>query len=150
VSRPLPRPPLRPLALPAGLGAGAAIVVALLGATLVPPQQAFSPPQSAASILALGTGTLAALTAWRQAPSLRDAQAVLALFAAAGALTIIWSLLAFRLARPDWGFSALVLLFIALVAAAAVSGRFSRLAALLLVPALVWAAAAAVLTAGMV
>jgi tryptophan-rich sensory protein len=151
----------RPLALPVTLAALAAVVIVLLGETLVrlspwygelthpewaPPAPMFGVVWVAVFALA----ALAAVTAWRGAPTARDADVGLALHAAAGTLTIVWSQLFFRAERPDFAFPALALLLFALAAAIVYCGRYSRSAALLLLPYFVWSAVAMRLNADIV
>ncbi|MBV7266395.1 TspO/MBR family protein [Erythrobacter ani] len=78
------------------------------------------------------------ITAWRAAPNSASAQWVISLFALNGFLNITWSLLFFRLQRPDWAMIELVFLWLSILALIVYCGRFSRLAAALLVPYLIW------------
>ncbi|MBD2841110.1 TspO/MBR family protein [Erythrobacter rubeus] len=81
---------------------------------------------------------ISGITAWRAAPTSASAQWVISLFALNGFLNITWSLLFFRLQRPDWAMIELVFLWLSILALIVYCGRFSRLAAALLVPYLIW------------
>jgi benzodiazapine receptor len=135
--------------LPVIVAALAATGVALLGGTitnlgpwyegLVKP--AWTPPEMAFPIVWTAIFTLAAVagvTAWRSAPNSRMADTTIGLFALNGFLNVLWSLLFFRLQRPDWAFYELVLLWASILALIVYGWRFSRWAAFLLVPYLVW------------
>ncbi len=82
--------------------------------------------------------TVAGINAWRAAPTARDAKHVLSLFALNAFLNIAWSVLFFRLQRPDWAFAELSLLWLSIFVMMVACVRFSRSAALLLVPYLAW------------
>ena len=82
--------------------------------------------------------TVAGITAWRAAPTSAAAEWVLGLFALNGFLNISWSLIFFRLQRPDWAFYELTVLWLSILVIIVFCGRFSKLAAALLVPYLVW------------
>lgn len=60
------------------------------------------------------------------------------LFALNGFLNISWSLIFFRLQRPDWAFYEVILLWLSILALIVYCGRFSKTAAALLVPYLAW------------
>ena len=127
----------------------AALCVAALGATVTdlgpwyqglakpgwnPPDVVF--PMGWTLIYALIT--VAGITAWRAARTSAQAEWVIGLFALNGFLNISWSILFFRLQRPDWAFFEVVLLWLSILAMILYCGRFSKKAALLLVPYLVW------------
>jgi tryptophan-rich sensory protein len=82
--------------------------------------------------------TISGITAWRAAPTAAKAEWVIALFALNGFLNITWSLIFFRMQRPDWAFIELIVLWLSIVALIIYCGRFSRTAAALLVPYLAW------------
>ena len=77
-------------------------------------------------------------TAWRAARTAAQAEWVIGLFALNGFLNISWSILFFRFQRPDWAFVEVALLWLSILAMILYCGRFSRTAALLLVPYLAW------------
>jgi len=138
------------------IAAGAAISVALLGALMTdlgpwyanlkqpswkPPDWAFGPVWTTIFALAAAAGVIG----WRLAPSRSDRELLLALFAANGFLNVLWSLLYFRLHRPDWALFEVPLLWLSVLALIVVLMRFSKGAAALLAPYLVWVAIAALL-----
>ncbi len=135
--------------LPVSIATFAALIVATLGATVTdlgpwyqslekpdwnPPDQLF--PMVWTLIYALIT--VSAITAWRAAPGTASAQWVISLFALNGFLNITWSILFFRLQRPDWAMYELAALWLSIIVLMIFCGRFSRLASVLLVPYLIW------------
>lgn len=142
--------------LPVAIAAMAAIGVAALGGTITdlgpwyeglrkpdwtPPRAAF--PIVWTTIFALAAA--AGVAAWRAAPNAKAADTLIGLFALNGFLNVLWSLLFFRLKRPDWAMAELVVLEFSVLALIVYSGRFSRLAAVLLVPYAIWVAVAGAL-----
>lgn len=142
--------------VPIAIASLAAFGVAMLGGTITdlgpwyeslikpditPPRPVF--PIAWTTIFALTA--IAGVSAWRAAPNSRVSDTVIGLFALNGFLNILWSLLFFRMQRPDWAFYELVVLWLSIAALIVYCGRFSRTAALLLVPYLVWVSAAGVL-----
>ena len=139
------------------LAAGAAaLAVAILGATVTdlgpwyeslqrpswqPPDWLFGP----AWTLIYALAALSGVTAWRDAPDRASREWMLGLFALNGALNIGWSLLFFRLQRPDWALAEVVVLWLSIVLLMVVLGRYSKQAAWLLVPYLAWVGFAAAL-----
>ena len=98
---------------PIVVAAAAAIFVAVLGGLMTdlgpwyaslkqpswkPPDWAFGPIWTTIFALAAAAGVIG----WRRAPSRSDREQLLVLFAANGFLNVFWSLLYFRLHRPDW------------------------------------------------
>ncbi len=147
--------------LPVTLATGAALCVAALGATITdlgpwyqalakpgwnPPDMLF--PMGWTLIYALIT--IAGITAWGDAPHAAASEWVLGMFALNGFLNIGWSLIFFRLQRPDWAFYELILLWISILVLIVYCGRFSRAAAWLLVPYLVWVSFAGALNLAVV
>ena len=63
---------------------------------------------------------------------------VLALFGINALLNILWSVLFFRLHRPDWALFEVGLLWLSIVALIVAIGRVSKLASSLLLPYLTW------------
>ncbi len=127
----------------------AASLVAFLGATITdlegwyrtletpdwtPPDAVFPIAWTVIFLLA----ALAAVTAWRATPNSRASDTLVGLFALNGFLNILWSLLFFRAQRPDWAFAELVVFWISIAVLIFVCGRYSKLAAWLLVPYLIW------------
>ena len=82
---------------------------------------------------------------WRYAESERIAGWTIGLFALNGFLNILWSLLFFRMQRPDLAFIEVALLWASIVLLIVFCWRRSRVAAVLLLPYLVWVSIAAAL-----
>jgi benzodiazapine receptor len=140
--------------LPVIVAAGAAIVVASVGATMTdigpwyqalakpswqPPDWLFGP----AWTLIFALAALSAVTAWRDAPDQASREWMIGLFAVNGVLNILWSALFFRFRRPDWALFEVVLLWLSVLALILVLRRYSRPASLMLLPYLAWVAFAA-------
>jgi tryptophan-rich sensory protein len=81
---------------------------------------------------------IAGVFAWEKAPTRRDAEVMLGMFAFNGFLNLLWSFLFFRMQRPDWAFYELIVLWISIAALILFCGRFSRVSSLLLLPYLIW------------
>ncbi len=135
--------------LPSFLAALAALGVAMLGMTITelgpwyrgleqPDWAPADPVFGAAWTLIFALAALSAVTAWRAAPDHRIGETIVGLFALNGFLNILWSLLFFRVQRPDWALGELVFLWASIVVLMVVCGRYSRAAALLLLPYLLW------------
>jgi tryptophan-rich sensory protein len=135
--------------LPVTVATVAALCVAALGATITdlgPWYQALAKPDWNPPDVMFPMGwtliyaliTISAITAWRAAPNAAVSEGVIGLFALNGFLNITWSLIFFRMQRPDWAFIELVLLWLSILALIIYCGRFSRGAAALLVPYLAW------------
>ena len=153
-----PRPVLmKPtIVIPVIVASVAALCVAALGATVTDlgpwyqglAKPAWNPPDVVFPMgwtLIYALITVAGITAWRAARTAAQAEWVLGLFALNGFLNISWSILFFRFQRPDWAFYEVIALWLSIVAIIVFCGRFSRAAALLLVPYLVWVGFAAAL-----
>ncbi len=141
------------------VAAGAAIIVAVLGAVLTdigdwyfslskpswqPPDWAFGP---AWTIVFTATAT-AGVIAWLRGP---DDRAVLAAaFIVNGVLNVAWSLLFFKLRRPDWALVEVAIFWLSIAALIIVCARVDSLAGWLLLPYIVWVSFAAVLNATIV
>jgi tryptophan-rich sensory protein len=142
--------------VPAIVGALAALFVAFLGASLTDTgpwyqglaKPAWTPPDAAFGLiwtLIFAGWAAAAVAAWRSARTHREAEAIAGLFAFNGFLNILWSLIFFRMQRPDLALLEVALLWLSVAALVWVCGRVSRLAGLLLLPYLVWVSVAAFL-----
>jgi tryptophan-rich sensory protein len=142
--------------LPVTVATLAALCVAALGATVTDlgpwyqalAKPAWNPPDGIfpigwTAIYALIT--VSAITAWRAARTAAQAEWVIGLFGLNGFLNISWSILFFRFQRPDWAFWEVTLLWLSILAIIVYVARFSRSAALLLVPYLAWVSFAAAL-----
>jgi tryptophan-rich sensory protein len=88
---------------------------------------------------------VAGVLAWEKAPTRRDVEVTLGLFALNGFLNLGWSFLFFRLQRPDIAFYELIALWLSILVLIIFCGRFSKWSAILLVPYLVWVTTAGVL-----
>lgn len=106
-----------------------------------PPDRLFGPAWTVIYALA----ALAGVRAWDAAPSRSHRETLLVLFALNGFLNLLWSLLFFRLQRPDWALAEVGFLWVSIVLLMVVLGRYSRAAAALLVPYLIWVSIAATL-----
>ncbi|PZO50765.1 MAG: TspO protein [Alphaproteobacteria bacterium] len=141
---------------PIAVAAAAAVFVGALGSTVTdlgpwyqglqkpdwqPPGPAFGAIWTA--IYALTAA--AAVVTWRRAPKGAEREWLIGLFALNGFLNVLWSLLFFRLQRPDWSLIEVVALWLSIVALIIFTARHSRLAGVLLTPYLIWVSLAAVL-----
>jgi benzodiazapine receptor len=146
---------------PVLLAALAALVVAVLGGLMTdigpwyrelvkppwqPPDMLFGPVWTLIYALA----ALAGVRAWEAAPSRAAREWMLALFALNGFLNVLWSLLFFRLRRPDWALWEVGPLWLSVLALVIVLSRWSPRAGWLLSPYLAWVAFAAVLNLAIV
>lgn len=147
----------RPLLVAAGL----AVLVASLGGALTdigpwyqalvkpafqPPDWAFGP----AWTLIFALCAIAGADAWRRAPDAAARTRVLGLFALNAALNVGWSLLFFRLRRPDLALYEVSLLWLSILALILVLGRFAPRVRWLLAPYLAWVTFATAVNAGVV
>jgi tryptophan-rich sensory protein len=141
---------------PIAVAAGAALFVAVLGGLMTelgpwyaslkqppwkPPDWAFGPIWTTIFALAAAAGVIG----WRRARSPGERDLLLMLFAANGFLNVFWSLLYFRLHRPDWSMVEVPFLWLSVLALIVLLSRFAKPAAWLLAPYLVWVAIAAAL-----
>lgn len=81
---------------------------------------------------------VAGVTAWIATPNWREREWLIGLFCLNGFLNILWSLLFFRFHRPDWALIEVVFLWLSVGALILAFWRRSMLAAVLLVPYLLW------------
>jgi tryptophan-rich sensory protein len=142
--------------LPVILAAMAALVVAAGGATITdlgPWYQGLAQPDWAppgwlygvAWTLIFALAAMASLAAWRAAPSVKARTNVIGLFAFNGFLNVLWSLLFFRVQRPEWALVEVALLWLSIAGLIVYCGRFSKLSAWLLLPYIAWVSVAAAL-----
>lgn len=135
--------------LPVTVATAAAICVASLGATVTdlgPWYQALAKPAWNPPDVVFPMGwtliyaliTMAAVYAWRAAPTSAASEWVIGLFALNGFLNISWSLIFFRLQQPDWALYEVIALWLSILVLIVYCGRFSKMAAVLLVPYLAW------------
>lgn len=135
--------------LPAVVAAVTAAIVAVLGATITdlgpwyqslekptwnPPDVMY--PVGWTVIFALNTAAI--VSAWRAAPTPKVSDTIIGLFALNAFLNITWSMIFFRIQRPDWAFIEVLLLWLSIVALVFYCGRYSRTAGLLFLPYLLW------------
>lgn len=141
---------------PVAIAAVAATFVAVVGATMTdlgPWYRALAKPDWAppdalygiAWTLVFATTALGSVTAWRAIDTRAAAEWLIGLFAFNGFLNILWSMLFFRLQRPDWAAVEVVVLGLSVLTLTLFAGRYSRAAALLLLPYLGWVALAGAL-----
>ncbi len=136
------------------VAAGAALAVGALGGSLTdigpwyhhlvkpswqPPDYAFPIVWTVIFALCAAAGVIV----WRAARRPATREWMLGLFALNGFLNVLWSLLFFRLHRPDWALEEVTALWLSIALLILVLGRASRLAGLLLAPYLVWVSIAA-------
>jgi benzodiazapine receptor len=147
--------------LPLSVAALSALLIAGIGGTLTDlgpwyqslQQPAWAPPDAAFPIawtLVLALWALAAVETWRNLVTRAQQETLLGLFALTGLLNIGWSLLFFRLQRPDWALVELVGLWLSLLVLMFWCRRHSRIAPLLLLPYLLWVTLAGVLNLAVV
>jgi tryptophan-rich sensory protein len=150
------RASLMPAGIPIGIATLAAFATAMVGGTitdlgpwydsLIKP--AFTPPRPVfpiawTTIFALCA--IAGVVAWRASRTSRTSDTVIGLFALNGFLNILWSLIFFRMQRPDWAFWELCLLWLSIATLIVYCGRISRLSAVLLLPYITWVTVAGAL-----
>ncbi len=136
-----------------GIAAAAALVVATIGGLLTdlgpwykglvqprwkPPDWAFGPIWTLIFAAAAAAGALA----WQHAPNDASRLCMVLQFALNGALNILWSVLYFRLKRPDWALAELVLLWLSVLGLIVAMAPYSPGSSWLLVPYLLWVAIA--------
>lgn len=142
--------------LPVGIASLAALGVALLGGTITDlgpwyealNKPAWNPLRAVFPIvwtIIFALVAIAGVAAWRAAPNSRMSDTVIGLFALNGFLNVLWSLIFFRLQRPDWAFAELTLLWLSIAVLIVYCVRFSRFAALMLLPYLLWVTVAGTL-----
>ncbi len=85
------------------------------------------------------------VNAWQRAHDKARREWLLVLFALNAFLNVLWSLLFFRLRRPDWALWEVGLLWLSVLALIVVLGRYARQSSVLLVPYILWITFAAAL-----
>lgn len=141
---------------PVVIAAAAALCVAALGGSLTdlgswyhhlrepswkPPDWAFGPIWTAIFALAAAAG----VTAWNRAQTYAGKQWIIGLFAANGFLNVLWSLIFFKLQRPDHALVEVLFLWASILALIVTFWRRAPLASLLLAPYAIWVTLAALL-----
>ena len=99
-----------------------------------PPDWLFGP----AWTLIYGLIAAAGVLAWRRTPKGAPRDSTMALFAINAFLNVFWSLLYFRLRRPDWALFEVVFLWLSVLALMVVLYRHAKTATWLLLPYLLW------------
>lgn len=146
-----------PIWKPIAAAAGVAVFIAVLGGTLTdlgPWYQALKQPAWKPPDLLFGPAwtviyaccVAAFVIAWRRAPSTATREWLIGLLALNGFANVLWSLLFFRLQRPDWAGVEVVGLWLSIAVLIGFMARFARSASLLLLPYLAWVSFAAALT----
>jgi tryptophan-rich sensory protein len=141
---------------PVATAACAAIAIAAIGSTLTelgpwyhslkepswkPPDAAFGAIWTAIFALAAAAG----VSGWRADRSAAGRQWLLGLFAINGFFNVLWSLVFFKLHRPDFSLIEVAALWASILLLIVFLYRRSRLAGLLMIPYLIWVSIAAAL-----
>ena len=141
---------------PVAVAIGAALAVAILGGLATdigtwyralvkpawqPPDWLFGPVWTAIYALVV----IAGVRAWRSAGSTAQREWLIVLFASNGFVNVLWSLLFFRLQRPDWALTEVGVLWSSVLALTIVVWRRDRTGGVLLLPYLAWVSFAAFL-----
>lgn len=113
---------------------------------LNPPNWAFAPAWTLIYALAV----IAAVAGWRASRNSRERAWLVSLFFVNGVLNILWSAFFFTVQRPDWALAEVITLWLSVLALVIFLSRFSKLAAIALIPYLIWVAFAAYLNYGVV
>ncbi len=92
-----------------------------------------------------GLATASAATGWRAARLPATREWIIGLFSLNGFLNVLWSMLFFRLRRPDWALTEVCAFWLSIGLLIAFLWRFSRPASLLLAPYLLWVSIAGAL-----
>ena len=111
-----------------------------------PPDVLFGPAWTTLYALAAAAG----VRAWERAPTRADREWLIALFALNAFVNVVWSLLFFRLQRPDWALAEVGVLWASILLLMVVLGRYSKASAWLLLPYLLWVSFAAALNRAVV
>jgi translocator protein len=106
-----------------------------------PPDWLFGPAWT--TIFALTA--LSAVYAWRDAPGKTTRETIVTLLLANGVFNIVWSVLFFRVQRPDWALIEVGALWASVLLPILVFARYSKRAAWLLVPYISWVTFAGIL-----
>ncbi len=111
-----------------------------------PPDWLFGPAWTVIFGFIATAGTIA----WRSAPDAGHRRTLVWLFAVNAAVNVLWSVLFFKLRRPDWALIEVVVLWLSIVALIVVIKRWSPRAAVLLIPYLAWVTFAGILNGAVV
>jgi len=143
------------------IAAVAAVAVAAVGSTLTDlgpwyqnlKQPSWRLPDPAFGAVWTAIFSMAAMSgfyAWIDTPDAKRRQLIVGLFALNGFLNVLWSLLFFKLQRPDLALIEVGGLWLSLALLIGVTQRTSKRAAALLVPYIIWISVAAALNAEVV
>jgi tryptophan-rich sensory protein len=111
-----------------------------------PPGWLFAPVWTVIYALTVG----AFVVAWRHAPDPRLRRSIIALFALNAVFNVAWSVIFFRLHRPDWALVEVALLWLSILMLILLLARISATASRLLVPYILWVSFAAILNLAVV
>jgi tryptophan-rich sensory protein len=111
-----------------------------------PPDVLFGPVWTTIYACAAVSGVIA----WRRASTRSRREWILVLFASNAFVNVLWSLLFFRLRRPDWALVEVAFLWLSILALIVYLARFSRPSGWLLAPYLAWVSFAATLNLAVV
>ena len=141
---------------PVAYAAGWAIAVAACGGLITeigpwywglkkpwfqPPDWLFGP----AWTIIFALSATAAVYAWRRTATDLDRRAIVIAYVVNGVFNVFWSLLFFKLHRPDWALWEVTFLWVSILVMIWTVRRFSTLAAWFVVPYLLWVSFASVL-----
>jgi tryptophan-rich sensory protein len=141
---------------PIVIAALAAISVATLGATITDlgpwyqslQEPAFKPPDilfGPAWTIIFALAALSGVLAWQGADNRAAREWIVGLFSLNGFLNILWSVLFFRVKRPDWALYEVGFLWLSIAVLIIMLARYSKWASILQVPYLAWVAFAGLL-----
>jgi tryptophan-rich sensory protein len=141
---------------PVATAACAAIAVAAVGGTLTElgpwyhslKEPSWKPPDAAFGVIWTAIYAFAAaagVIGWRADHSVPGRQWMLGLFAANGFFNVLWSLVFFKLHRPDFALVEVAALWLSILVLGIFLYRRSALAGLLMAPYLLWVSIAAAL-----
>jgi tryptophan-rich sensory protein len=140
---------LQAMWMPIAIASGVAILVAVAGGVATdtgswyknlvkpwwqPPNWLFGPVWTTIFVLAVASSVIA----WQRAGGAGDRQLIIALFVINAVLNIAWSVLFFKLRRPDWALGEVALLWLSIVALIVGLWPIAPISSLLLAPYLLW------------
>ena len=114
--------------------------------TWAPPDWAFPVGWTTVYVFTVFAG----VKAWRSAFGARERTRIIGLFALNAFLNVLWSLLFFRLHRPDWAFVEVVFFWVSIILLLVIAVQRSPLSRFLLLPYLGWVSFASVLNLAVV